>query len=123
MSHILMTYGTLQRGQRNHWRLEGSRFISKASVAGQLWQFPFFNFPILKRHPNPLFRVQGELYEVSPEVISINDVMEEWYKRVRTMATPDSGLETLCWVYEGLDVLPLGLARRLQSGRWPEARR
>jgi gamma-glutamylcyclotransferase (GGCT)/AIG2-like uncharacterized protein YtfP len=124
MSRILFTYGTLMRGQRNHWRLFDSPYLGRATVMGELFQFPLFDFPILRRHPNHL--VHGELYEVSRKTLAINDWHEAWYKRLKMLAAPVnrnvtiSGQERIsCWVYEGLDCLPLGLARRLPGGSWP----
>lgn len=117
-----MVYGTLMRGQRNHWRLMDSLYLGQAVVGGELFQFPLFNFPILRRHPNKL--VHGELYQVDREVLAIQDFHEAWYKRIKEMAYPEGtgngrGGPVSCWVYEGLDVLPLSLARKLPSGRWP----
>jgi gamma-glutamylcyclotransferase (GGCT)/AIG2-like uncharacterized protein YtfP len=122
MSQILYVYGTLMREQRNHWRLFGSRYLGRATVKGQLWQFPLFDFPILRRHDSDL--VHGELYQVTRGVLDVNDWYEAWYRRVRMLAQPITLHGAIsgpvsCWVYEGLGLLPLrSLARRL-PGRWP----
>jgi gamma-glutamylcyclotransferase (GGCT)/AIG2-like uncharacterized protein YtfP len=117
---LLLTYGTLMRNQRNHWRLLGSKFLTEATITGRLYHIPVLNFPVLRRTGSQL--VHGEIYEVDRDVLAVQDHFEAWYKRIRVMAQPASGPPVLCWVYEGLDCLPLGLARRLYSGRWPEYR-
>ena len=123
---LLFTYGTLQQNQRNHWRLLGSRYLGAAVVRGELYQFPYFNFPILRRRGANW--THGELYEVGRAVIELNDEEEKWYRRVKALAyltgRDKAGFDipVSCWVYEGLNMLPLGLARRLTSGRWPDVR-
>jgi gamma-glutamylcyclotransferase (GGCT)/AIG2-like uncharacterized protein YtfP len=120
---LIFVYGTLMRNQRNHWRLFDSKFIGRAAVHGELFQFPLLNFPILRRHESRL--AHGELYEVSHLTLATNDVEEVWYRRVKTLAYPDYGQNLglagiSCWVYEGLDFLPLrSAARKLPGGGWP----
>jgi gamma-glutamylcyclotransferase (GGCT)/AIG2-like uncharacterized protein YtfP len=117
---LLFTYGTLQRSQRNHWRLYGSRFVASAVARGQLFQFrgPGMDFPLLCRNQEGL--VHGEIYEVSRGVLDIQDWYEMLYKRVKLMAYPyGAGPVLSCWVYEGLNTLPYQWARRLPNGRWP----
>jgi gamma-glutamylcyclotransferase (GGCT)/AIG2-like uncharacterized protein YtfP len=123
-----MVYGTLMRNQRNHWRLFGSKYITKAVVKGQLFQFrgPGMDFPLLRRDSEHI--VHGEIYEVSRGVLDLQDWYELLYKRTKILAyhwgQDGSGTAGMvaplsCWVYEGLDRLPYSWARKLPHGRWP----
>lgn len=117
---LLFTYGTLQRHQRNHWRLYNSKYIGRGVVNGELFQFRLNNFPLLRRHPTKI--VYGEIYRVSPAVLDLQDWHELWYKRVKVLAYGEGPAlgRWSCWVYEALDILPLTLARKLPTGRWTE---
>lgn len=57
MSQILMVYGTLQRRQRNHWRLLDSKFLGRASIRGHLYQFPPLEFSHFA--PRPTLESRG----------------------------------------------------------------
>lgn len=115
---LLLVYGTLQRRQRNHWRLYDSRYLGLATIKGRLFQFKGFDFPILWRHSSCRGLVHGELYKVSRAILDVQDAHEYWYKRVKVLAYQDWH-PISCWVYEGLSDIPFQAARELKAGRWP----
>lgn len=117
---LLFVYGTLQRHQRNNWRLFGSGFIGTARVRGHLYQFrgPGMNFPLFRAGSTDI--VQGEIYEVSRGVLDIQDWHELLYKRRKILAFTLNQGPLSCWIYEGLDCLPYNWARKLKTGMWPD---
>jgi gamma-glutamylaminecyclotransferase len=69
----LFTYGTLMRGERNEYLLEGARFIGKAKTKpcyGLLSIPGNYSFPALVEqgslalYNGPAMAIEGELYEV-----------------------------------------------------------
>jgi gamma-glutamylcyclotransferase (GGCT)/AIG2-like uncharacterized protein YtfP len=79
---LLFVYGTLMRGEMNHERLAGARFLGEARSAP--------GFTLLDLGPWPALRdeggssVPGELYEVDDALLDVLDVLEghpDWYLR------------------------------------------
>ena len=117
MSRRIFVYGTLQTGQRNHVFLRRAAWrIGWATVTGELFQLPFFNFPLYR--PSGSGLVHGELYEVEEAALRILDQREKWYKRKATTCVVLGNCEMECDIYEALAYLPYWFARNLH-GVWP----
>lgn len=88
----IFVYGTLKRGQPNHYRMLDSangeaRFLSSARTVRK---FPLViggqhNVPFLLDVPGQGHRIQGELYSVDERMLAFLDDFEmvpTWYQRV-----------------------------------------
>lgn len=88
----IFVYGTLKRGQPNHYRMLDSAnghssFLSSACTVGK---FPLiisgqYNIPFLLDAPGRGHRIQGEVYSVDERMLAFLDDFERvptWYQRV-----------------------------------------
>jgi gamma-glutamylaminecyclotransferase len=72
----LFVYGSLRSGQTNHARLKLARFLGAASTPSGRYHLTLIDdYLALIEGPGP--SVQGELYEVSAELLSDLDRFEE----------------------------------------------
>lgn len=88
----IFVYGTLKRGQPNHYRMLDSANgqASFLSSARTLHKFPLiisgpYNVPFLLDAPGRGHRIQGELYSVDERMLAFLDDFEKvptWYQRV-----------------------------------------
>ena len=65
---ILFVYGTLKRGQRNHFLMREARFLGEAITAPQYTLLDLGSFPGMI--PGGSTAVHGELYEVGLELLA-----------------------------------------------------
>lgn len=109
----LFVYGTLKRGQSNHARLDGARWLGLAALEGlQLYDLGPFPMAI----PG-VGRVEGELYGLSPRQLPAIDAFEgcpRLYQR-RRLPLADG---RLVWVYVG-HPRQVRHSRLLPGGAWP----
>lgn len=80
---ILFVYGTLKRGQRNHFLMREARFLGEAVTAPLYTLLDLGSFPGMI--PGGTTAVHGELYEVGPELLARLDRHEgvpRFYVRV-----------------------------------------
>lgn len=100
MPEHLFVYGTLRRGCANHRQLRAAQYIDRAHTlhpcALYVDDYPYLN-------PNqPVGPVHGELYRVTPELLTQLDEFEgvpDLYTRARiAITTPDSA-PILAWTY------------------------
>lgn len=84
MTRYLFVYGTLKRGQRNAHYLRTSRFVCEACLAPD-YVLRGFEIPYLcPVEKGTGLRVQGEIYQVEPDVLGAIDQLErhpDWYRR------------------------------------------
>ena len=64
---VLFVYGTLKRGQRNHFLMSEARFLGEAVTAPLYTLLDLGPFPGMI--PGGSTAVHGELYEVGPELL------------------------------------------------------
>ena len=67
-STILFVYGTLKRGQRNHFLMREARFLGEAFTAPEYTLLDLGPFPGMI--PGGTTAVHGELYEVGPNLLA-----------------------------------------------------
>ena len=121
MRHLVFVYGTLRIGQRNDINLKtpAPLFVGMAKVNGQLYSRGWY--PGLRLGGDQW--VEGEVYDISPELLVQLDVLEEVapmpsgeYQRINTLVV--CGQQQLaCEVYE----LSADFAARsqvLDQGNW-----
>jgi gamma-glutamylaminecyclotransferase len=81
-SVVLFVYGSLLRGQLNHFWMEGARYLGEVTTAPRFELLDLGPFPALVDGGSTA--VHGELYEVGPELLARLDVFEdvpEMYRR------------------------------------------
>ena len=92
MKYTVFTYGTLLKGQRNHYFLSQSSFLCDASLDGYgLFDTPY-DYPAAVKMDG--HRVYGELYEVDEDTKEKLDELEEvgyLYDRIEVMVETEYG--------------------------------
>ncbi|MDF1504611.1 gamma-glutamylcyclotransferase family protein [Roseisolibacter sp. H3M3-2] len=79
---LLFVYGTLRRGQENHFRLATARYVGAGRTATRHAMF-VEGHPYLAEHP-PVHHVRGEVYAVDAPTLAALDELEHhpvWYER------------------------------------------
>jgi gamma-glutamylaminecyclotransferase len=79
---LLFVYGTLRRGQANHFLLATARFVGAGRTATRHAMF-VEGHPYLAEHP-PVHHVRGEVYAVDAATLAELDLLErhpDWYER------------------------------------------
>nr|XP_053621475.1 putative gamma-glutamylcyclotransferase CG2811 isoform X2 [Plodia interpunctella]XP_053621476.1 putative gamma-glutamylcyclotransferase CG2811 isoform X2 [Plodia interpunctella] len=112
MLHNVFVYGTLKRGEPNHYLLEkAENGIGNFIVEGKTkTKYPLiivtkYNIPCLLHYPGRGFHVRGEIYEVDDKMLSKLDKLEG-HPNYATREIDDievmrrQGNEIIkCWVY------------------------
>ncbi|XP_037045974.1 putative gamma-glutamylcyclotransferase CG2811 isoform X4 [Bradysia coprophila] len=104
----VFVYGTLKRGQPNHYWLTNSNngFASFLTNGTTKDKYPLvistqYNIPFLLNNPGIGKNIKGEIYEIDSEMLSKLDILEDYpelYDRqIEDIVTKD-GLVP-CWVY------------------------
>ena len=79
--HTIAVYGTLRRGQRNHFLLDGAAFLGIGFVAGALFDMPRntrreYAYPALVEGAG---RIAVEVYQLtSDEMLAALDALEDY---------------------------------------------
>jgi gamma-glutamylcyclotransferase (GGCT)/AIG2-like uncharacterized protein YtfP len=110
---LLFVYGTLKRGQPNHARLQGARWLGEAWLEGAcLYDLGPFPMAIAAEG-----RVTGELYAVPLEVLPLVDAFEGCPRLYQRHWLPlADGRQA--WVYLGQG-RQVRHSPRLEAGTWP----
>lgn len=121
MHHLVFVYGTLRIGQRNDINLKTPTpsFVGLAKVKGRLYSRGWY--PGLRLGGDQW--VEGEVYDISPELLLQLDVLEEVapvpsgeYQRINTLVM--CGEQQLaCEVYE-LSAVFAARSELLDQGNW-----
>lgn len=119
---LVFVYGTLRRGGSNHFRMAGAEFVAAGTIAGRMYRIDWYPGIVLDPAGD---EIHGELYLVSPEMLSALDVFEglsagemegSEYRRIQTQVMKlDSQIAT-AWVWEWLGMVDEG--QRLTDGDW-----
>lgn len=67
----VFVYGTLKKGERAHFKLEGSRFVGTAELQAEYKLLNCGRYPALVKAHNGTNNVPGEIYEVNRKVLKI----------------------------------------------------
>ena len=71
----VFTYGTLMKGQRNHFYVENSTYLGDAVLDGYGLYDTGYGYPAAVMLPDS--RVYGEIYEVDGETKAVMDILED----------------------------------------------
>lgn len=113
---VVFVYGSLLRGESNHFRLACSRFLGEASTVPLFDLFDMGGFPAIVE--GGTLSVRGEVYAVNRDTLCLLDELEEhpvYYRR--TQVALEDGSDAMAYV------LPRQKARRCRSivsGNWRE---
>jgi gamma-glutamylcyclotransferase (GGCT)/AIG2-like uncharacterized protein YtfP len=82
----IFVYGTLKKGDTNHFRMKDSEFVSRTKTADKYLMLDLGSFPgVIKQETAPGIPaswIQGEVYDISDKTLSELDSYEgEWYFR------------------------------------------
>lgn len=116
---LLLVYGTLQRGCRNHRHLAGAIYRGEATTAPGWVLYDVGGFPGLVAEPRSDDAVVGELWDITPETVTGLDRLEGvhlgLYVRTPIPLQAPAPTEAEAYVYR------LGVTgRRRLSARWRE---
>jgi gamma-glutamylcyclotransferase (GGCT)/AIG2-like uncharacterized protein YtfP len=111
--HVFV-YGTLRRGGSNHFRMDGARFVTAATVRGRLYHIDWFPGLVLDATAGAII---GEIYQTSSAVLEELDLFEgAEYRRLQTQVRLPDGQTVTAWLWEWLG--PVNESRRITSGDW-----
>lgn len=105
----VFVYGTLKRGEPNHfWLTKKENGVSQFLVKGKtVLRFPLvigtrYNIPFLLNKPGVGHHIEGEIYEVDDAMFANLDVLEEYpkyYDREHQAILTDQNETLECWLY------------------------
>jgi len=121
----VFVYGTLKKGEANHYALSGEdcTLLGTAILNGN-YQFNDLGwYPAVIEVPGEVHTsIRGEVYEISPEVLSALDIIEGHPHYYRRSKLPKIGRFKNTWVY----TLPNGFAGQGEpvrdGGNWSGVR-
>lgn len=73
---LLFIYGTLKRGGRWHWKLNGQQFMGEAATVPEYMLHLNVNYPMIYWVGEGGVSVQGELWEVDARCLKQLDTLE-----------------------------------------------
>lgn len=95
MSTILFVYGSLKRGQRNHYYLAGQEFLGTVRTAPLYRLFDWGPYPALVECPTNGIAIEGELWRIDDAGMARIEQLEEaptlyQIRNARIEAWPDA---------------------------------
>jgi gamma-glutamylaminecyclotransferase len=99
-THLVFVYGTLRKGQWNHYLLDSSKFIGMAKTKKRYALYGN-EVPFLSRI-KAVSQVTGEVYSVDDATLSRLDGLEghpDAYKREQAEVVLQDGTELIAWIY------------------------
>uniref|UniRef100_T1GP59 Gamma-glutamylcyclotransferase family protein n=1 Tax=Megaselia scalaris TaxID=36166 RepID=T1GP59_MEGSC len=107
--HQVFVYGTLKKGQPNHyWLTKPENGVSKFLAEGKTeTKFPLvigtrYNIPFLLDKKGSGHEIEGEIYEVDDKMMGNLDILEdypEYYDREKQNIKLSNNEITSCWLY------------------------
>ncbi|MDC0611280.1 gamma-glutamylcyclotransferase [Vibrio sp.] len=111
--HLVFVYGSLRKGESNHWYLESSQFIGAFATEPEFAMYDLGPYPGIVEGS---FSVRGEVYQIDDDTLHHLDELEDVpveYRR-ETIETPYGE----AWVYIYQDASNLN--QLVSSGDWCE---
>jgi gamma-glutamylcyclotransferase (GGCT)/AIG2-like uncharacterized protein YtfP len=109
-SSLVFVYGSLKRGEYNHWLIASSQFIGLATTDCEFRLFALSTYPAMVRWPAAPLAIEGELFRVDAVTLARLDYLEEngrLYQREEiAVAIADDGRREQAWTYLSLEPLP-----------------
>jgi gamma-glutamylcyclotransferase (GGCT)/AIG2-like uncharacterized protein YtfP len=110
----IFVYGTLMKGEYNHYLLESSRFLDNASTRAEFDLFDLGLYPAMAEQGR--LQVKGEIYEVDDSALAMVDMLEDhpnWYTRTKIRLSNGETVETYIMPRRKLEGFPI-----IESGDW-----
>lgn len=99
--HYLFTYGTLMKGESNHFYLKGSKYIGDGIIRGyRLLEIE--DYPGAVPTDDLQKEVVGEVYKISHDTKKEIDILEEGYL-YKNIIVDIEGKKLVCGFYEFID--------------------
>ena len=98
--HLVFVYGTLRKGQCNHFFLDRSKFLGNAKTKKRYALYGNW-LPFLSR-TRAIVRVTGEVYSIDKPTFRRLDQLEghpDAYKREQDEVVLEDGTELTVWIY------------------------
>lgn len=111
----LFVYGTLMRGERNHSRLEGCRFVGEGKTGSHYELLDNGDFPAIRPGTN---RIHGEIYAVPDAMWDMLDRFEgtpTFYSRIQDTV---EGMDM--FLYRGIGCFLRGNWETIASGNYKD---
>lgn len=97
MKKPVFVYGTLKRGESNHFLLHHADFICETQTSGLFTLLDLGHYPAVLIQPKN-YPIHGEIYEVSDWVLKQLDELENYpHYYMRRMIMTQAGI--LAWLY------------------------
>lgn len=97
MKHPIFVYGTLKKGEENHFLLSSSDFVCETQTSGKFTLLDLGNYPAVIISPKNYF-INGEIYEVDDQILALLDQLEDYPNYyIRRMIMTQAGV--LAWMY------------------------
>ena len=97
MKHPIFVYGTLKKGEGNHFLLNGSDYICATQTSGKFTLLDLGSYPAVIISPKNYF-ISGEIYEIDDYVLAQLDQLEDYPNYyIRRMIMTQAGM--LAWMY------------------------
>ncbi|MGO9019654.1 MAG: gamma-glutamylcyclotransferase [Syntrophobacteraceae bacterium] len=99
-THLVFVYGTLRKGQCNHYFLDRSKFLGNAKTKKRYALYGNW-LPFLSRVVS-ISQVIGEVYSVDDATLRRLDQLEghpDMYKREQAEVVLEAGRELSAWIY------------------------
>jgi gamma-glutamylaminecyclotransferase len=99
-TYLVLVYGTLRKGQRNHYLLKSSKFLGMAKTKRRYALYGNW-LPFLSRAAS-VSQVTGEVYSVDDATLLNLDRLEghpDTYKREQAAVVLEDGTEFSAWIY------------------------
>jgi gamma-glutamylcyclotransferase (GGCT)/AIG2-like uncharacterized protein YtfP len=98
MPGLVFVYGTLRRGQRNHYMLRSSPFLGMHVTEPCYTMLDLGSYPAVVRGGH--CAITGELYRVTPPTLATLDELEDYPDRYdRAVITTEQG-DTWIYLYQ-----------------------
>ncbi|MGA2226610.1 MAG: gamma-glutamylcyclotransferase family protein [Syntrophobacteraceae bacterium] len=99
-THLAFVYGTLRKGQGNHYLLDRSKFLGNAKTKMRYALYGS-GVPFLSR-TRAISQVIGEVYSIDDATLKRLDQLEghpDAYKREQAEVVLQDGTELIAWIY------------------------
>ncbi len=115
MDNLVFVYGTLRKGEVNHFWLDGAMFVGQYTIPSGWHMIDLGPYPAVIADKVSFVPIIGEIYQVTPAILEKLDELEEYPTLYgREQITTKFGLAWI-YYYQHIDT---HLIKRIESGDW-----